>query len=40
LTAYGPNINRLRKIKTENDPKNLFRLNHNIEARYNAKATI
>lgn len=38
--AYGPNIDRLRKIKTEYDPKNLFRLNHNIEARYNAKATI
>ncbi len=28
--AYGPNIERLRKIKTIYDPKNQFRLNHNI----------
>lgn len=28
--AYGPNIEKLRKIKAEYDPKNQFRLNHNI----------
>jgi FAD/FMN-containing dehydrogenase len=29
--AYGANFERLRKIKTEYDPKNLFHLNQNIE---------
>lgn len=28
--AYGPNIEKLRKIKGHYDPKNQFRLNHNI----------
>ena len=29
--AYGANFERLRKIKTEYDPKNFFHLNQNIE---------
>ncbi len=29
--AYGHNIDKLRKIKAKYDPKNLFRLNHNID---------
>ena len=29
--AYGANFERLRKIKTEYDPKNIFHLNQNIE---------
>jgi FAD/FMN-containing dehydrogenase len=29
--AYGPAYERLRKIKGEYDPTNLFRLNSNIE---------
>lgn len=28
--AYGPNHGRLRQIKAEYDPENLFRVNHNI----------
>ena len=28
--AYGPNFERLTKIKAKYDPKNLFRMNHNI----------
>ncbi len=29
--AYGPNMDKLGRIKAKYDPKNLFRLNHNIE---------
>jgi hypothetical protein len=29
--AYGPNLDRLRQVKREYDPTNLFRLNHNID---------
>jgi FAD/FMN-containing dehydrogenase len=29
--AYGANFERLRKIKTEYDPTNIFHLNQNIE---------
>ncbi len=29
-TAYGANMERLRQIKAKYDPRNLFRLNHNI----------
>jgi FAD/FMN-containing dehydrogenase len=28
--AYGPNLDRLARIKQAYDPKNLFRTNHNI----------
>jgi len=28
--AYGPNYRRLQQIKTKYDPKNFFRMNHNI----------
>jgi FAD/FMN-containing dehydrogenase len=31
--AYGPNYDRLVEVKTKYDPKNLFRLNHNIAPR-------
>lgn len=34
--AYGPNMDRLRKIKAKYDPKNQFRLNHNIPVHENA----
>jgi FAD/FMN-containing dehydrogenase len=30
-SAYGANMARLRRIKTQYDPENLFRLNPNIE---------
>ncbi len=30
--AYGSNIDRLPQVKAKYDPKNLFRLNHNILA--------
>ena len=29
--AYGANFERLRKIKTDYDPNNVFHLNHSIE---------
>ncbi|SDZ49563.1 FAD/FMN-containing dehydrogenase [Jannaschia faecimaris] len=35
--AYGPNIEKLRRIKAEYDPKNLFRLNHNINVEASEK---
>jgi FAD/FMN-containing dehydrogenase len=35
--AYGPNIDKLRKIKAKYDAKNLFRLNHNIGVDDGAK---
>jgi FAD/FMN-containing dehydrogenase len=28
--AYGPNFDRLVKIKAKYDPKNLFRMNQNV----------
>jgi len=28
--AYGPNYDRLAKIKAEHDPANMFRMNQNI----------
>ncbi len=37
--AYGPNIDKLRGIKAKYDPKNLFRLNHNIDVEEGATLT-
>ncbi|WP_343081617.1 FAD-binding oxidoreductase [Ostreiculturibacter nitratireducens] len=36
--AYGANMDRLAKVKAKYDPKNLFRLNHNIEPAALARA--
>lgn len=38
--AYGLNIDRLRSIKTKYDPKNLFRMNHNIVVEKDVELTI
>ncbi|MGV8989545.1 MAG: FAD-binding oxidoreductase [Cypionkella sp.] len=37
--AYGPNIDKLGRIKAKYDPRNLFRLNHNIKVQEKAKQT-
>ena len=37
-TAYGANMERLRQIKAKYDPRNLFRLNHNIAPAKAAQA--
>ena len=29
--AYGPNYERMVQLKNKYDPKNLFRMNHNIK---------
>jgi FAD/FMN-containing dehydrogenase len=33
IHAYGDNFQRLRQLKSEWDPGNLFRVNHNIRPR-------
>ncbi|MCP1168539.1 FAD-binding oxidoreductase [Limimaricola litoreus] len=36
--AYGANMDRLRRVKTQYDPGNLFRVNHNIRPETAARA--